>query len=670
MTKPSLLQSRPKLELGALWTCALVGAAYAVIGLKPWQTGVARALANNRPPDLHDALPWGFWWAAVATAVVCAGLALTYQRWRLARPATMPIPRLAEPPMRLLGWAFLLAVLLAATAVHRWPRMSHSFWGDESLAMAAYVQDHYIASSAERKLGPLKLKKVPWTATWFGDWETGNNHYLFTVLSRASLDKWRRWNHRARHEFSETAARIPALAGGLGLLGAVALLGRRLGAPRAGLVGATLLAIHPWHLRYSTEARGYSLMGMFFCLALAALIPALETGAWFAWVVFAGSQFLTLYSCKIALYPLVALNIMVAVALWRRPVEGQARLAGMARWFVPNLLAGLLFIILYAPCHPQALGGAAKIKQRGQTSFSPEWLLDMASEAATGLPWRSFVPDSPVQISWMKYWLGRPETGGQFGFVAAVAAVVVLTLALVAGGRRLWREARPVAWAALACGLGAVLMSLHLRYGLEFEILPWYGFFLTPVFCLVAGCGAAGISRWRWVPMLALPAVFAAALWPMNQVMIRHPFENLRGAMEASRGQYESPYQKARSRVYTCWLWRSSVLYDPRGNTQIRTLPMLNYAIREAESAKGELYMIIGYPELARRITPTVYQRVTADPSFEKIAEFPAQVPRHTLSVYRYVPESRREAHQWPHATQHMARLSPWNAIQGAGAQK
>lgn len=667
MTTPEIQPWRSRLERGALWACVLVGASYAAMGLKPWHTGVARALAKNKPPDLRDALPWGFWWGAVATVLVCAGLALSYHRWRPARPATMPVPRLTERPLRLLGWACLLAVLLAATAAHRWPRLSHSFWGDESLAMAAYVQDHYIASSAERKLGPLKLKKVPWVATWFGDWETGNNHYLFTVLSRASLERWRRWNHRARHEFSETAARVPAFAGGLGLLAAVALVGRRLGAPRAGLLGAALLAVHPWHLRYSTEARGYSLMGMFFCLSLWALIPALETGAWIAWMGFAGLQFLTLYSCKIALYPLVALNIMVAIALWRRPIAGQARPAGLVRWFVPNLLAGLVFLVLYAPCHPQALGGAAKIKQRGQTRFSPEWFLDMSSEAATGMPWRSFIPDSHVQISWMKYWLGRPETGGPLGTVVAVAALVGLLLALGVGMRRLWREARPAAWAVLSCGLGAVLMSLHLRYGLEFEILPWYGFFLAPVLCLLAALGAASPARWRWASMLALPVLLAAALWPLNRVMIQHPFENLRGAMEASRGRHESPYRKSRSRVYTCWLWRSSVLYDPRGNTQIRTLPMLNYAIREAETAKGDLYMIIGYPELARRLTPTVYQRVTSDPSFEKVAEFPAQVPRHTLAVYRYVPESRREAHHTPHASQLMARLSPRKIIQGAG---
>ncbi len=210
-----------------------------------------------------------------------------------------------------------------------------------------------------------------------------------------------------------------------------------------------MLALHSWHLRYSTKARGYSLMGMFWCLALSVLITALETGAWSAWMVFAAPPFLTLYACKIALYPLVVLNRMIAVALWRRRVPGQARPLGMARWGVANGLAGMVFIVLYAPCHPQALGGAAKIQQRGQTNFSLDWFLDMASEAATGLPWRSLSPDNAVQISWMKFWHTRPEVGGEAGRLVGALALAVLLLVLAAGFRRLWREVRPAAWAVI-----------------------------------------------------------------------------------------------------------------------------------------------------------------------------------------------------------------------------
>lgn len=621
----------------ALIAVALGAAGYAVIGMKPWHTRVAKMLESKKPPELADALPWGFWWAAVAAVVICGGLAATRPWWRSATPATLVVPRLGESPMRRALWLGLLGVLLAVTTVHRWPRMSHSLWGDESLALAAYVQDHYIAPAADRKLGPLRLKKIPWTATWYGDRETGNNHYLFTVLCRLSLDKWRDWNDRPRHEFSEVAARIPALAGGLGMLAALAWLGKRLGAPRAGLLAASLLALHPWHFRYCTEARGYSMMGCFLCLALGVLVAALETGSWMAWSGFAALQFLSLYSCKIALYPLVMINVLVAVALWRRHVPGQSRLAGLARWGVANSVAALVFIVMYAPCHPQAVGGSMKIQLRGQTQFSTGWFLDVGSEALTGVPWRTMAPDSPVQISWSKYWRATPETGGKLEALMGAMLLAALAMALGLGLWRMWRQCRPAAWGVTAFALGGVAMTMHLKYGLKFEVLPWYGFFLSPVLALVAAVGVGGVPRIPVVAMVGLAAVQAVALWPMNHSMRIHPYEDLRGAMQASRGRHEPPYRKKSSRVYTCWLWRSSVLYDPRGNTQIRTLPMLNYAIREAQRAGGELYMVIGYPELAARITPTVYQRVTADPSFQRVASFPAQVPRHSLTVYKYV---------------------------------
>ncbi len=626
----------------ALGLLSLGAAVYLALGAKPWHAGVAEALAQGRTPALAQALPWGFWWGAAAVVLVSGGLALTHRWWWSAAPATLDVPRLSEPPMKALWWWAALCVVVAGTAAHRWPRLSHSLWGDESLALAAYIQDHYIVSNPERRLEPLKLKKVPWSETWFGDRETGNNHYLFSVLCRHSLDKWREWNGRKRHEFSEAAARAPAFAGGLAMLVAVAWLGRRLAGPRTGLLAAVLLAIHPWHLRYCTEARGYSLMGFFLCVSLGVLVVALETGAWSVWLGFAALGFLSIYSCKIAVYPLAMLNVIVAVALWRRGKSGAPRWQGLARWFVSNALAALVFIVLYAPCHPQAVGGATKIQKRGQTEYSTGWFLDMASEAGTGIPWRTFSPDSAVQVSWSKIWQARPEVGGHVGLVLGAAGLAALALVLAAGVRRMWRESRPAAWGAAAIVLGVVALSVHLKHGLKFEILPWYMFFTTPALCLVAAIGAAGLP-WRRLVLVGVPLLYAAAVLPLNRAMIRHPYEDLRGAMEITRGRHESPYRKAPSRVYTCWLWRSSALYDPRGNSRIRTLPMLNYAIRETRRAKGELYMIIGYPELSARITPAVYKRVTGDASFEKIAEFPAQVPRHTLMVYRYVPRDGRD---------------------------
>jgi len=161
------------------------------------------------------------------------------------------------------------------------------------------------------------------------------------------------------------------------------------------------------------------------------------------------------------------------------------------------------------------------------------------------------------------------------------------------------------------------------------------------VVCLAAALGVTAVSaRWRWMAATVLAVFFGLATSPLQKLMVAVPYEDFRSAVATSRGRHEDPNQRKRSRVFTCWLWRSSPLYDPRADTRVRTLPMLNQRIRAAQRAGGELYVIIGYPWLSASLTPTVYERVTNSSLFEKIATFPAQVPRHTLTVYRYVGKS------------------------------
>lgn len=614
--------------------------AYVVLGTKPWQTGVAAAVAAKRVPPVWDSMLWGWWVAAWGVLLTALGLMVTRRWWSGGRPATLAVPRLGEAPLGRGVWWGALVVLVAATAAHRWPRMHHSLWGDESMAVAEYVQGHYIKADARQPLGPLKFRKVTWWETVFGDRQMGNNHYLFTQLARLCNDRWRRWGKHAKHEFSEAAIRLPALVGGLGLLVALAGLGRRLGAPRAGLLAALLMALHPWHLRYCTEARGYSLMGLFLCLTLAALVGAVQSGTWLAWSLFAAAQFFTLYSCKIALYPLVFLNVAVAVALWRQgagPIGD--RLRGLGRWFVVNTMSALLFLLLYAPCHAQAVAAVGKIRQRGLNDLSWEWLRDMISEALTGIPWKTLTPDNAVQVTWSKLLDGSAATGGVAGQWAGVLGYAAVAAATVWGIRRLWRGSRPAAWVVVSFLAAAAVSAIHFHQVLKVELLPWYWFFLTPVLCLAAALGVTAVTgRWRLPAGLGLAAFFGLATWPLQRAMVAVPFEDFRSAVAASRGRHEDPNRRMGSRIYTCWLWRSSLLYDPRGDTQVRTLPMLNQRIRAARRAGGEFYIIIGYPWLSASITSSVYQRVTTSPMFQKVDEFPAQVPRHTLTVYRYVP--------------------------------
>jgi Polysaccharide deacetylase len=64
------------------------------------------------------------------------------------------------------------------------------------------------------------------------------------------------------------------------LVGVVALLAARFGLAWEGALAAWLIAIHPWHLRFTTEARGYALVALLILVSCLLAVNALDRGQW------------------------------------------------------------------------------------------------------------------------------------------------------------------------------------------------------------------------------------------------------------------------------------------------------------------------------------------------------------------------------------------------------
>jgi hypothetical protein len=107
--------------------------------------------------------------------------------------------------------------------------------------------------------------------------------------------------------------RVPALVAGVALVPAAYALGVRTVGRTAGLIGAALLALSPFAIFYSDEARAYSLAALFVVLAALALLAAAERGGWRRWGPFALAACAALYSHYTAAFPLAA---EVAWAAW------------------------------------------------------------------------------------------------------------------------------------------------------------------------------------------------------------------------------------------------------------------------------------------------------------------------------------------------------------------
>jgi 4-amino-4-deoxy-L-arabinose transferase-like glycosyltransferase len=109
---------------------------------------------------------------------------------------------------------------------------------------------------------------------------------------------------------STILVRIPSLIFGTALVPLVFLLGKRVGGNRAGLLAAVLMALSPFAIFYSDEARAYATMMFLVALSTLALLRALENGGRRWWVAYALSSCAALWSHYTAVF------VLGAGALW------------------------------------------------------------------------------------------------------------------------------------------------------------------------------------------------------------------------------------------------------------------------------------------------------------------------------------------------------------------
>ena len=235
---------------------------------------------------------------------------------RPAEPAAAPI---VVAPHRRQWWAAVAAAtaVVAAGVVLRFVTRSH-LWLDEALTV---------------NIARLPLRRIP------GALRHDGAPPLYYVL----LHVWMRM-------FGTSAAAVRALSGLLGVL-ALPLLwiagrraaGHKSGRSTAGVVAVVLLASSPFAIRYSTEARMYSLVILLTIVGYLALARALEarTGRLPELVVLGLTSGLLLLTHYWALYLLATVVVLLAVRS-RRGAPGER--AAAQRALVAVLAGGVLFV--------------------------------------------------------------------------------------------------------------------------------------------------------------------------------------------------------------------------------------------------------------------------------------------------------------------------------------
>ncbi len=580
---------------------------------KPWEKGaeVVEA-AGKRPKPRHYRIS-GYWTAGAMNLGLFVLLGLSARYWM--RPLALGQARSKGNGLRMNRlWLLALTGAVAVGAGERWSRMDQSLWNDEEYSLYRYVWGGYEREDRGDPESPLSYRPVTWEETLCFN-RGANNHILFSITARMSLSVWAHCTRASEGEFAEWAYRMPSFVAGLGTLLLLGLLGHQLGAPGMGLVAAWIMAFHPWHIRYATEGRGYSLMLFFLLLSVMALLAAQQQGRWRWWLLFALSQALTLLAFPGALYAVAALGLFFGghFLLQSNFVD---RWPLLMRFGVAQVASAMLFLQIYAPSIPQVRTYLKRDIAQGTMGLA--WVQDIWAHLVSGLQWTT------GGMAGSHKGLGLSDLAAidplAFGFLAA--GLPLLTVLGLIGA---WRGGLARGGVVAVALVGPVLAFVHNNASGNF-LFSWYLIFALPFLIMAWGSvpellpiwGARGRFALQILGGFALVAFFAMGTRHARSVIQTIPRQPMRDAVELVRGKSWS----SQPEIWTLVLGTSAgqiLAYDPLA-IEVRSAAELDALCERARSLGRSLYVYDSGREKLRATQPELAWRLERSGDFEEIA--------------------------------------------------
>lgn len=606
---------------------AIACAIYLAEADPPWSGKAAERAAAGEKLRPQDYGQIGLWWAALGNLGIAMGTLGFWKLWSRKIATIGDAPRWLPARDEGRRW-FILALLatVVAGAVIRAPRLESSLWNDEEYAARRYSFGEYRAEEAG---AGLNFRPATWEdALWKNKI---NNHLWHSVEARISLLAWQRLAGKDRSHLSEAAMRFLPFLSGLGCIAMVGILGNLLGNPRAGSAAAILLALNPWHLRYSVEARGYSSMLFFLVLAAAFLISAMATGRWRWWLAFAGAQAVYFLCFAMSAYVVIAFNAVALGVIAFSPSFRNLRLAAGSRLVVGNLISGLIVLPLFLPSIPQILNYLADPTSAIHMS---RWLLiDLWTHLGIGVPWnsRGDAEHLGTSVETLSSVLPLPKI-----WIALITPVMFLygslqmlrkgwSSSLVAGG--------------MLCG---VCVSMFASWVLNSQLHIWYLIAILIPFVLSIGWALAAIPG-RWSP--AYWVLLALAAWvcadPIARIA-RHDRQPIREVIFQIRGESPAVTDKSAG-ILTATFGsgsRQCALYDPRA-VQLESTKDLESLEAQSRETRDPLYVFFCGRDDALSLKPELVYACEDRDRYEHFGTVKGLELLWTYQVYRYLKPRR-----------------------------
>ena len=600
-------------------------AAYLLFAPKPWTIPVPE---TEFPPYDYFVKIYSWWGAAIALCGVAA-LAATAPLWSRTWKGVETDSSRARTPRwfwPLIGAAMLLTAVMGSV------RLGHDLWDDERKTLQQFVQGNYKPNED----GTMRFREFGFGRTLHG-YSTPNNHILHSVFARISVGVWRIFRDPAGQPFSEAAFRFPAFLFGIASIATLALLLKELGLARAGVVAAFLLAIHPWHIRYASEARGYAIVLSLLPLLLVCWMRAMRSASWKWWVLVGVLQFCLLYAYPATLYPVAAVNVatLLLIAIGVPGVAPRSIL--FARWLVPVFIAGLVFIWLFLPCVPQLRSYLAS--DLGQGTVGAWWLKDFLSHLFAGTSWFKTHNLDAVQPELFAMLTTSGKTG-QLLIWSALGLGIVGLLHLVSRGILSSAVAALLLLPALGAYLAAKLSGTYLY--------EWYLLYLLPGVVAMVAVGFDKFGRpWKnkilstaapVVLLVAFCAGYLALTTKARAWLLTKPLQPMRESVLLTRPTI-LPNYPGHENVITASFNTPPYIYDPHVLV-VRSPEELDALMKRCTAEQKPLYLNVGNPAAAAFHHPEMFRMMNDPAQFEIIAQLPGFDPTLDRIVARLKPSA------------------------------
>ncbi len=396
-----------------------------LVTTKPW---VAVTEIRGKTDTLDYVRIYG-WIAGAINVVLLTLLVVLCPWWARLRKLTPNSPA-AVGGFATPRWFWpLVIVAMATTFFYSLPRMTHGFWDDEELNVRTTLWGKF---KPNKKTGEVEFVRLGWLETVYGYSKGPNTHTLFSVLARACEEAWNIVAKPKGFPLAEWPFRVPALIFGVLAVAAFAWLLRDFGMPATGVMAAWLLAVHPWSVRYASEARGYSFVIFIVPVVFVFWRRAMLTGSWRWWSAYALAEFSLFYCYPGSAFILIVLNLLTLGLLAAAPECAEPRFAQAGRWFCVNVLAGILALQFMLPLYPQAKLYFDFVSSQGFVS-GWQWARNTVAYMIGGAPWTKSGEPWAGYPEWLAAYVDNPV-------LFWGAASLAITCVALGAFRLLWRS--------------------------------------------------------------------------------------------------------------------------------------------------------------------------------------------------------------------------------------